>query len=121
MFHAGNAELLFEEATRLHKDVLYKYKHLQESSYNKAEVERVCKFYLECQQMVSEALTSKLQSYDLPTIFIATSAVIMVSYVFDEQRTFMEKHSCVYQVFISITRMFDKNEVFDIRKLFCSS
>ncbi|XP_071551916.1 GPI ethanolamine phosphate transferase 2-like isoform X2 [Panulirus ornatus] len=74
----GNADLIFEEATRLHKEVLEKHKHLPDSSYNTAEVERVCKFYLECQLMVSEALTSKLQSYDLPTIFIATSAVIMI-------------------------------------------
>ncbi|XP_042226776.1 GPI ethanolamine phosphate transferase 2-like isoform X2 [Homarus americanus] len=74
----GNAELLFQETTRLHSDVLKKlYKDPPDSSYKAAEAERVCKFYLECQQTVSDALSSKLQSYDLPTIFIATSAVIM--------------------------------------------
>ncbi|XP_069193929.1 GPI ethanolamine phosphate transferase 2-like isoform X1 [Procambarus clarkii] len=76
--HHDNAELLFEEATRLHKDVLEKlYRNPPDPSYKDAEAERVCRFYLECQQVVSEALASKLQSYDLPTIFVSTSAVVL--------------------------------------------
>ncbi|XP_042892631.1 GPI ethanolamine phosphate transferase 2-like [Penaeus japonicus] len=63
-----NAELIFEEATRLHKQVLQNVI---------LEAERVCRFYQECQEMVSDALSSKLQSYDLTTIFASTFAVIL--------------------------------------------
>ncbi|XP_037778122.1 uncharacterized protein LOC119574923 [Penaeus monodon] len=64
-----NAELIFEEATRLHKQVLQN---------DILEAERVCRFYQECQEMVSDALSSKLQSYDLTAIFASTMAVILV-------------------------------------------
>lgn len=63
-----NAELIFEEATRLHKQVLQS---------DNLEAERVCRFYQECQEMVSDALSSKLQSYDLMAIFASNIAVIL--------------------------------------------
>ncbi|XP_064100812.1 GPI ethanolamine phosphate transferase 2-like [Macrobrachium nipponense] len=74
-----NADLLFEEATKLHKEVLEKLnKDPPDEDYKESEAKRVLKFYQECEQMASDALTSKLQSYDLPTIFSSTIIVIMV-------------------------------------------
>ncbi|KAK7082709.1 hypothetical protein SK128_014259 [Halocaridina rubra] len=74
-----SANLIFEEATQLHKEVLKKlHKDSTEHQYKEAEAERVCKFYQECQKQASETLTSKLQSYDIPTICTSTVAVIMI-------------------------------------------
>lgn len=45
---------------------------------SKAECERVCKFYQECQQQISNALAARHQSYDLPIIYLANIGLIMV-------------------------------------------
>ncbi|XP_068232796.1 GPI ethanolamine phosphate transferase 2 [Palaemon carinicauda] len=74
-----NADLLFEEATKLHQEVLEKMdKESPDEAYIDSVSKRVLKFYQGCEQMASDALTSKLQSYDLPTIFASTIIVIMV-------------------------------------------
>ena len=72
----GSAELIFEQTTHLHERILQDLHQNPLSS--KEEVERVCKFYRHCQHLVSDALAARHQSYDLPTIYLATTALLMV-------------------------------------------
>ncbi|KAK3865392.1 hypothetical protein Pcinc_028996 [Petrolisthes cinctipes] len=81
----GNAELLFEEATRLHKQYLKSQKSHSSltntsntSSSSDKDGERGARFYRESQRVASDDLTSSQQSYDLPTIFTTLAAVTMV-------------------------------------------
>lgn len=75
----GNVELLFEQTTLLHERIVQDLR--QNPAGSRPEVERVCKFYGDCQQEVSDALAARQQSYDLPIIYLAAFALLMVLHV----------------------------------------
>ncbi|XP_063841939.1 GPI ethanolamine phosphate transferase 2-like [Scylla paramamosain] len=72
----GNVELLFQQTTLLHERIVQDLR--QNPAGSRPEVERVCKFYGDCQQEVSDALATRQQSYDLPIIYLATFALLMI-------------------------------------------
>lgn len=90
----GNTELLFEEATRIHEQILQDLH--QNPGDSKRKVELVCKFYKDCQQQVSEALAERHQSYDLTIIYLSIIGILMVLLHINALLTICDKPMQIY-------------------------